>query len=735
MRILFAHQGYPPSGQGGSERALEMLAQALRPRHDCAVLHAEADASRPEHAVRESETNGVATFALNNLHRRAPGFESYRDPFAARAAGEVVDAWRPDVLHVHGLHGLSTGVVFEARRRGIPVVITLHDFWPACPLGQLLNLDLEVCPGPTPRRCLGCVGGQVARPALPTREAIEKGEPAPGASFLAPLAGIAAHVLPWAPARIEDRLSEMRETLRAADLVLAPSRFLAGRLEALGFGPIAVVPYPRATLSVPPRSAAPDRVVRFGFLGLCVPSKGVHVLAEAFLRLDHPRARLEICGDFAPYHGIHADYRERVAALLAGMPGAAGALRGPLRHDDVSAWLARLDALVVPSIWEENAPLVVDEAFAARLPVIASGHGGLRERVRDGIDGLLFAPGRADALAAAMRRFIEEPGLRERLGREPRLAPELDAHGREMEARYDEARTRFARRAGRVGVVIVNRGRPDETRAAAESAADPELRPAVLVVENGPGPAWSPPAGVETLALAENRGFAAGANAGLARLVDAGCDRVLLLNNDARLEPGALRRLADALEDERVAAAGPWILRADGRLESRGLRLGHGSGRARLVGHGEAARPGEGRDPADALSGAALMIRASALAAVGPLDEDYFHSFEDADWSARARRAGFDLVVVRGARVRHASAATLGDSPLRLYYAARNHQRALDRLAPLVGPAAALRSLAMLIQDLAHAVRQREVPRLPGLRAVLEGFRDFRRGRFGPRTA
>ena len=99
---------------------------------------------------------------------------------------------------------------------------------------------------------------------------------------------------------------------------------------------------------------------------------------------------------------------------------------------------------------------------------------------------------------------------------------------------------------------------------------------------------------MDRLRLPENLGFAAGANAGLRRLRERGCDRMLVLNNDARLASGALRRLAEALADEGLAAVGPVILREDGRVESRGL-LQMRWGRIRLVGHGERDCPAEGR--------------------------------------------------------------------------------------------------------------------------------------------
>ena len=259
----------------------------------------------------------------------------------------------------------------------------------------------------------------------------------------------------------------------------------------------------------------------------------------------------------------------------------------------------------------------------------------------------------------------------------------------------------------------------------------------MLIVENGPGPATDPGVGVAFLRLDSNRGFAGGMNAGIERLRKEGCDRILLLNNDARLEAGALRRLAEALEDPSVAAVGPLIVRdADGLVESRGSRFDARSGRFRLRGSGEKARPREGLLSVDSLSGAALMLSVAALDRIGALEESYFHSFEDVDWCARAREAGFGLAVVLGARARHAGSLTLGvASAERLYYAARNHLLAAERTLPLRGASRALRTGRILGLNLLHALRQADVPRWAGLRAVLAGAADFRRGRFGPRGA
>jgi GT2 family glycosyltransferase len=160
------------------------------------------------------------------------------------------------------------------------------------------------------------------------------------------------------------------------------------------------------------------------------------------------------------------------------------------------------------------------------------------------------------------------------------------------------------------------------------------------------------------------------------------------------------------------------------------------TGRHRLEGHGEEAEARAGVAPVAALSGAALMLRAAAFERAGPLDEGYFHGFEDVDWCLRLGREGYLLGVVQEARVRHAGGRTLGAAmPERLHYAARNHVRVVERLAPRRGAARWLRRFSIAALSLAHALRQGQVPRRAALRAVLAGTRDGWSGASGPLEA
>ena len=236
---------------------------------------------------------------------------------------------------------------------------------------------------------------------------------------------------------------------------------------------------------------------------------------------------------------------------------------------------------------------------------------------------------------------------------------------------------------------------------------------------------------VEVLALPENRYFAGGVNAGIERALHQGAGSVLLLNNDLVLERGALGILARALDaDPARGAVGPKLFFYDppdriwfaGGVVARGLGLLRHRGVHRKD---DAFRDGP-RD-VDYLSGAAVLLSRRALETVGLLDPEYVMYVEDADWSARARRAGFTLAYEPGARGWHHVSVTSGGglTPLKAYFRLRSGALFLSRYAATwERPIAWLSYGAWSALLLARSILAGE---LDAARALVEGYADFTR--------
>jgi glycosyltransferase involved in cell wall biosynthesis len=225
--------------------------------------------------------------------------------------------------------------------------------------------------------------------------------------------------------------------LRQVDRFIAPSRFLRDRFVAgpfAGWGiparRIAVVrngvsPGPAAT-----RRDSPDGLRdRFGFFGHINRFKGAPVVLDASARLS----RAGVAHSLALHGGTAfqtAPVLDAFATALAAAPDARHA--GGYARADLGRLMGAVDWVVVPSIWWENAPLVIQEAFHHRRPVICADIGGMAEMVRDGTDGLHAARGDGAAFAQAMRRGIDQPGLWQRLvdgiAQPPTVAEAADAH-------------------------------------------------------------------------------------------------------------------------------------------------------------------------------------------------------------------------------------------------------------------------------------------------------------------
>ena len=226
-----------------------------------------------------------------------------------------------------------------------------------------------------------------------------------------------------AQAHGRSRDAGVRALASGVDKFLSPSRFVAdelvrwgldaGRVEHLGTG--------LAEGDMPARVPRAD-VVRVRFLGSLIPSKGAHVLVDAWSRLSPAaRARGELVLFGPPGHD--AAY---TASLERAVEAAGARWGGLLDRDEVPRELAQTDLVCLPSLWFENLPLVILEARAAGVPLLVSDLGGLSEAVSDSAGGWRFDAGDPAALAAKLEELLLEPSALDAMEVPP--APGADAH-------------------------------------------------------------------------------------------------------------------------------------------------------------------------------------------------------------------------------------------------------------------------------------------------------------------
>lgn len=329
---------------------------------------------------------------------RARGFGgAVRDPAAEAAFVEAIRG--AHVVHVHHLSGLGTTLPAIAAARGAAVVVHLHDYWLVCARGQLVDDAGHRCAGPTPERCARCLAPDLYAPVPPA----------------------VARRLPPRLGPVRARADAWEATRAAARCFVSPSRHVAARLGVAA----EAMPYPllAPVAPAPPASAGPLRCL---FLGSFIPTKGPDVLLEAFRGLPAGAARLRLVGPSPPWRGSRV-WAETFVRAARATPGVE--VRGMEDRAGVLRALAEADVLVVPSTWEENAPLVLSEARAAGVRIVASDVGGIPE-VAPG--ARLVEPGDAGALRAALAAE-----LRRGPGREaPVPGPALAEHAGAMVALY-----------------------------------------------------------------------------------------------------------------------------------------------------------------------------------------------------------------------------------------------------------------------------------------------------------
>jgi len=361
LKILLGSSLYEPYGVGGAEKVVRALAAALTVAgHEVAVI-----TTQPQGAAEQRRIGDVTIHyvPVRNLYRpfgdSKPGgvskalwriIDSY-NPLMTGPLESIISREAPDVVNTHNVAGLSVSLWGAARRRGIPIVHTMHDQYLLCHRSTMFKNGHNCA-----RQCIDC-------------------------RFLG------------APRkRMSDRV----------DVAVGVSQFILDRHKLYGYFNSAesTVIY-NPTLNDNPNlnetghavgQPRDSDTVRLGFLGQIIPTKGLHELLAAFLRLGSIQAELWIGGR------LDSSYASELQRQTASNP----AVRW-LGFVNPLDFFNDIDVLVVPSLWHDTAPLVILEAFNQGVPVLGSNRGGIPEFI-DLNTGWLFDPG----VPGALQRMLIE---------------------------------------------------------------------------------------------------------------------------------------------------------------------------------------------------------------------------------------------------------------------------------------------------------------------------------------
>lgn len=164
MRILLVAHYFLPRHVAGTELYTLRLAQELRKEHEVALFCSEIDPGAQSYAVRTREYEGIPVTEVVNNHAYWRFHETYSHPRIEAVFAAELERYRPDVVHIQHLANLSLGFLSLIKRRGIPLVYTLHDYWLTCPRSGLrMKASGELCMQVIPQDCASCMSGEIER--------------------------------------------------------------------------------------------------------------------------------------------------------------------------------------------------------------------------------------------------------------------------------------------------------------------------------------------------------------------------------------------------------------------------------------------------------------------------------------------------------------------------------------------------------------------------------------------
>ena len=364
MKVLKVIHGFPPDYMAGSEvYSYHLVKELLEQGIETFVFTRVENEFDENYKIYDEKYENINIQRVNKPKRDYLYEDKFYDENMDRIFKKYLEQIEPDIVHFGHLSHLSTNLIKIAKEFNIPIVYTIHDFWLFCVKGQMINQNGEICQKPSVENCTQCSNYVVDNN------------------------------------KVIQSFNHMKKIIDLIDVFISPSHTLrdffiqqgidSNKIRYLKYG------FNREKIFYNKKIFKQDSKINFGFMGRVIPTKGIKVLVESFKNL--PNERLSIYGNI----GVQKRFLETDNIIF----------KGGYNNNTINTVLNNIDVLIVPSIWYENAPLVIQEAFLAGIPVITSNIGGMAELVKDSINGFTFEVGDSKALTSLIKKISDNPPL------------------------------------------------------------------------------------------------------------------------------------------------------------------------------------------------------------------------------------------------------------------------------------------------------------------------------------
>ncbi len=451
MKILHVvHQFLPHHHHGAEISTYELAAMQQSLGHESVVVAGEHGHQQDELYLERDRYRELTVHRIYFNPRTPNGWLAHNgfDHLWRR----LLEYERPDIVHIQQTLNLSLSLIDVTHEMNIPMVFTVRDFAMLCARINLVRGDHSLCrETDLEADCVQCLHhdrGLERGELLPALVDLARENVTSPRSWELLLGAARAKLLSRgvaAPVRLET-IADMRRRndaviarLRKVAAITAISEDTATRFKKLARGRVSVrtlQQVPDTRRCVWKQRPLREGPLRIGYIGKMAWIKGVHVLLSAFRRLPTGKAELHLFGG-----PTRTDVKQLAFWRQLREQGNLPAVTFhsvPFDPSRISEVMEQFDVLVIPSLWFEAYGRVVGEALASGIPVVCSDEGGPATIIEDGVNGLSFKLGDAKALAATLRRFIDEPTLLETLSRNARPPKTPETYAAEVLALYDE---------------------------------------------------------------------------------------------------------------------------------------------------------------------------------------------------------------------------------------------------------------------------------------------------------